>query len=425
LRKPFAPRALGSHGLNNQDILIVGGYGVVGRRIAAELGPDYPNRVVVAGRSRARADEAATAIGHGVRGRSIDITVPSSVAAALDGVAVVISCIDQPGRTLLWAAVERGLRYTDITPHLTELGRGAEYERIDTAARASGARLVLGTGIVPGISNVIVRALADALGGADEIETALLLNATDVSGPASFDYFLRELAMSFDIHLGGEDRQVRAFSGPLLVEYPPPVGVQLAYLFPFSDQVLYPRTMGVTTAVTRLAIEPAWLRRVLSTVARSGASHLLAIEGLRHAIARRRQDRPSDKGARFALRVDVRRGQNSRYATLFGQTQADAAAAGAAGVARTLIEGEVRDAGAWMPEQIVNPGRFFSRLAARGLKIEFPGDLPQRDLIGGIGKRGGQERRHASWPAGCCSRTPISNGPTSAPAGLVAAGRPQ
>lgn len=203
LRKPFAPRALGSHGLNNQDILIVGGYGVVGRRIAAELGPDYPNRVVVAGRSRARADEAATAIGHGVRGRSIDITVPSSVAAALDGVAVVISCIDQPGRTLLWAAVERGLRYTDITPHLTELGRGAEYERIDTAARASGARLVLGTGIVPGISNVIVRALADALGGADEIETALLLNATDVSGPASFDYFLRELAMSFDIHLGG------------------------------------------------------------------------------------------------------------------------------------------------------------------------------------------------------------------------------
>jgi NAD(P)-dependent dehydrogenase (short-subunit alcohol dehydrogenase family) len=42
--------------LNNQDILIVGGYGVVGRRIAAELGPDYPGRVIVAGRSRARAD---------------------------------------------------------------------------------------------------------------------------------------------------------------------------------------------------------------------------------------------------------------------------------------------------------------------------------------------------------------------------------
>lgn len=358
--------------MNDQNVLIVGGYGVVGRRIAAELGPDYPGRVVVAGRSLARANNAAAAIGHGAHGRRIDIALPSSIAAALDGVAVVISCIDQPGRTLLWAVIERGLRYTDITPHLTELGRGAEYGKINAAARASGARLVLGAGIVPGISNVMVRALADALGGADEIETALLLGAADVSGPASFDYFLQELAMSFDIHVGGEDHPARAFTVPRLVEYPPPVGAQLSYLFPFSDQVLYPLTMGVGTAVTRLAIEPAWLARVLSILAQSGASHLLAIAGIRHAIARRRQDRPSEKGARFALRVDVRRGQNSRYATLLGRTQADAAAAGAAGVARMLIEGEVSEAGAWMPEQVVNTGPFLSDLAARGLRVEFP-----------------------------------------------------
>jgi len=354
------------------DILIAGGYGVVGRRIASELAPAYPNRIVVAGRHQARADKTAATIGHGVRGRAIDITVPSSVAAALDGVAIVVSCIDQPGHKLLWAAIERGLRYTDITPHLTELGRGAAYEKIHAAARASRAWLVLGTGIVPGISSVMVRALADTLGGADEIETALLLGANDVSGPASFDYFLQKLAMSFDIHVDGKDRRVRAFSAPSVVEYPPPVGAQPSYLFPFSDQVLYPRTMGARTALTRLAIEPAWLARALSIAAQSGASHLLAIEGIRRTIARGRQDRPSDEGARFALRVDVRRGQNSRYATLFGQTQADAAAAGAAGVARILIEGGVGEPGAWMPEQIAEPAPFLSRLAARGLTVEFP-----------------------------------------------------
>jgi saccharopine dehydrogenase-like NADP-dependent oxidoreductase len=93
--------------LNNQDILIAGGYGVVGRRIAAELGPDYPGRVIVAGRRQALADEAAAAIGHGVRGRSIDVTAPPSIAAALEGVAVVISCVDHPDRALLRAAVYR------------------------------------------------------------------------------------------------------------------------------------------------------------------------------------------------------------------------------------------------------------------------------------------------------------------------------
>ena len=357
--------------MSNQDILIVGGYGVVGRRIAAELGPDHPGRVIVAGRHLERAEQAAMDLGGGIRGRMVDIGVPSSIAAALEGVAVVISCIDQPGRTLLWAAIARGLRYTEITPRLTELGRGAAYETIDAAARASGARLVLGTGIVPGISSVMVRALADTLGGADAIETALLLGAADVSGPASFDYFLQELAMPFDIHVDGKDRSARAFSAPRLVEYPPPAGAQCAYLFPFSDQVLYPRTMGVSTAVTRLSIEPAWLARLLSIAAQSGASHLLAIKAVRRAIARRRQDRPSDTGARFALRVDVRCGPRSEHAMLFGHTQADAAATGAAGVARLLIENEVSEPGAWMPEQIIDPGPFLSRLAVRGLKVEF------------------------------------------------------
>ena len=32
--------------MNAQGILIVGGYGVVGRRIAAELASDYPARVI-------------------------------------------------------------------------------------------------------------------------------------------------------------------------------------------------------------------------------------------------------------------------------------------------------------------------------------------------------------------------------------------
>jgi saccharopine dehydrogenase-like NADP-dependent oxidoreductase len=71
--------------VNAEGILIVGGYGVVGRRIAAELAPDYPDRVIAAGRNPARAEEIAASIGHGVRGRKIDIAVPPSVAAGLSG----------------------------------------------------------------------------------------------------------------------------------------------------------------------------------------------------------------------------------------------------------------------------------------------------------------------------------------------------
>lgn len=356
------------------QILIVGGYGAVGRRIAADLAPDYPDRIAIGGRSLRRAQETAKAIGHGVVGRELDITVPSSVAASLQGAAVVIGCIDQPDRALLWAAIERGLGYTDITPHLTELGRGTAYESIVAAARSSGARVVLGTGIVPGISNVMVRMCADALGGADEVETALLLSAGDVTGPASFDYFLRELSMSFDVRVDGADRPAHAFDAPRLVDFGEPVGTRRSYLFPFSDQVLYPRTLGVRTALTRLALEPAWLGKLLAVMVRTGAARLIGAYPIRHSIARRRLDRPSSKDARFALRVDVRRAGRSRSATLLGHAQADAAAAGAAGVARLLIEGRVAEPGAWMPEQIVEPSPFLSRLARQGLAVTFRHD---------------------------------------------------
>ena len=355
--------------MSEKGILIAGGYGVVGQRIAAELAPDY--QVIVAGRHLEQARATAAAIGHGVRNREIDVTSEGSIALALEGIATVISCIDQPARRLLHAAIERGLRYTDITPHLVELGRGAVYEAIVTAARASGARIVLGTGIVPGISNVIVRASADALGGTDVIQTSLILSASDATGPASFEYFLRELTMPFEVHVDGADHPAHAFSDPRVIEFPPQFGPRLAYLFPFSDQVLYPRTMGAKTAVTRLAIEPAGLGRLLAASVRVGAARLLAVERIRHALANRRRDRAPSKDARFALRVDVIHDGRSAHATLIGGAQADAAAAGASGTVRALMEDEVCEAGAWMPEQVLNPPNFLSHLAKHKLTVEL------------------------------------------------------
>lgn len=355
--------------MSGQAILIAGGYGVVGSRIAAELAPDYPGRVVVAGRNHERANATAAAIGYGVRGRVLDVTNASSIAAALDDVAFIVSCIDQPERGLLHAAIESGRHYTDITPHLTELGRGAAYERIDAAARGSGSLILLGAGLVPGISSVMVRAVADTVGGAETIETALLLAAGDATGPASLDYFLQELTMPFDVHVNGADHPARAFSEPRVVDFPLPVGSRPAYLFPFSDQVLYPRTMGARSVRSRLALDPPWLERLLAVAVRTGAVRIVARERLRRAIAQLRRDHAPRDDARFALRVDIAHDGHASQATLVGEVQAEAAAVGAAGLMRSLLDGEVTEPGAWMPEQVIDPPRFFSHLDRHGFRI--------------------------------------------------------
>jgi saccharopine dehydrogenase-like NADP-dependent oxidoreductase len=262
------------------------------------------------------------------------------------------------------------LLYTDVAPHLMELGWGIGYERIAAQAQESGSRVVLGSGLVPGISNVMVRVLAEALGGVDTIETALLLSARDLSGPASFDYFLKELEMPFSVHIGGVDRPSRPFSDPRVIEFPAPLGHRAAYLFPFSDQVLYPHTAGARTALTRLALDPPALGRMLGFLVGSGTAGLLARKPVRRALARRR-GRRAGQPARFALRVEVSRDGNLRFASLAGHGQAEATATGAVAVARSLLEGEVADAGAWMPEQVIDPSQFFTHLARHGLSVEL------------------------------------------------------
>src|SRR5262249_25574116 len=233
-RNATPPRRYGAAGNSDEQggvgmsseaaVLIVGGYGVVGSRIAAKLAPHHPGRVVIAGRHQHRANAAAASIGHGVRGRVLDVASSRSIEAALDDMGIVVSCVDDRDRRLLRAAVERGIQYTDITPHLVELGSAGAYEQIRSAARASGARVVLGAGLVPGIANVMVRAVARSLGGADTIQTALLLAAGDASGPGSIEYLLRELSMSFPIHVDGAHRRVRALSDSREIEFPPPIG---------------------------------------------------------------------------------------------------------------------------------------------------------------------------------------------------------
>ena len=161
----------------------------------------------------------------------------------------------------------------------------------------------------------------------------------------------------------------RAFGDARIVDFPSPIGPRLAYLFPFSDQVLYPRTMTARTALTRLSLDPPWMARLLAVLIRTGAARVVARAPVRRALARRRRDRAPHQDARFALRVDVTHNGHTGIATLIGGAQADAAAAGTAALVRSLLDGEVAGPGAWMPEQVIDPSRFFARLATRGFNV--------------------------------------------------------
>jgi NAD(P)-dependent dehydrogenase (short-subunit alcohol dehydrogenase family) len=55
--------------MKGTHILITGGYGTVGRSVAADLTPDYAGRLVVADRSAEKAGQLVVELGYGVRGK--------------------------------------------------------------------------------------------------------------------------------------------------------------------------------------------------------------------------------------------------------------------------------------------------------------------------------------------------------------------
>ena len=353
--------------LKGTDILITGGYGTVGRRVAADLAPDYPDRVVVAGRSTEKAARLAAELGHGVRGRRVDVGEPDSVEAALDGVGVVMSCIDQPESHLLRSAIGRGLAYTDIAPHLMTR-RPTEAMKAEAAQR--GGRIVLGSGLAPGISSLLARLGADRVGAVESVKSNVLLSVGDTYGPASRAYLLEEIAMLYAVCIEGREMPARPFGGYARVDFPPPLGKRTAYPFPFSDQVFFPKTLAARTALSRLAIEPPWLGALLAMLARLRVTAMLGrragaeerVRRLNAWLRRRYEGRDW-----YGVAVEVEGARSRVRASLVGRGQALGTATGAAAVVRALAEEEVKQPGIWLAEEVVAPESFFGHLATRGL----------------------------------------------------------
>ena len=350
-----------------RDILIVGGYGTVGRRSAADLAPDYPGRIVVAVRSLEKATQLAAELGQSVHARRADVDDPASIEAALDSVGVVVSCIDQREPHLLRTAIGHGLAYTDITPHLMQR---RPTQAMKAEAARTGARILLGAGIAPGISNMLARLGADRVGAVESVVSNTLLSVGDVYGPASRSYIMEEIALPYSVLMDGRQQPARAFVGAGRVSFPRPIGWRTAYLFPFSDQVFFPETLGARSSFARLTLNPAWLGGLMSALVRLGVPALMR----RRAGAQERFNRLmgwlQGKYASldwYSVVMEVRGARGFVRASVIGRVQAAGTAIGAAALTRALAEGEVERPGIFFAEQVVPPGPFFERLATRGL----------------------------------------------------------
>ncbi len=152
----------------NETILVLGGYGTTGGTLCELLLEYGDGDIVVAGRSldkgRAAAAELAARFPGRVTARAADAADAASLARALDGVglvAVAASVLGYAG-TVAQAALGAGADYFDLL--LSGEAKSAALEGLRPRLEAEGRCFITDGGIHPGLSALLIRALAPAFG---------------------------------------------------------------------------------------------------------------------------------------------------------------------------------------------------------------------------------------------------------------------
>jgi saccharopine dehydrogenase-like NADP-dependent oxidoreductase len=244
------------------QVLILGGYGVFGSRLAELLTRDG-FEVVIAGRDAAKAHDAAARIGGSALrlDRSGDLApiAERAVDVVVDAAGPFGAYGNDPYR-LPRFCVAQGIDYLDLSD---DARFTAGITELDAMARGAGRFALSGASSVPGLSSAVVTALADDLDRIDTIETAILPGNRAPRGRAVVSSILGQASGPMRIWKDGAWRQDRSWSAPRRIELEPGLA-RTGYRIAVPDIELFPAHFGARTVDFRAGMELSVLNRAVA-----------------------------------------------------------------------------------------------------------------------------------------------------------------
>ncbi|WP_420408189.1 DUF4166 domain-containing protein [Hoeflea sp.] len=250
-------------------IVVLGGYGVFGSRLAGLLVRDG-NDVVVAGRSLAKARALSEKLGC----KPLAVDVRSDPGALFAGSPDVV--VDAAGPFQRYGhdpyavprlCIEHGADYLDLSD---DAAFTAGLNVLDDEARQSGRRLLSGASSVPGLSSSVA---ADLCRGFDEIlliDTAILPGNRAPRGASVISSIVGQLGTSARVWRGGVWRDQACWSDARRIRLARDLE-RSGHFIEVPDIVLFPAFFGARSVMFRAGMELgimnagmralAWLRR--------------------------------------------------------------------------------------------------------------------------------------------------------------------
>lgn len=235
-------------------ILVIGGFGFYGSKVAAILRARGHEVVIGARRPEGRADAVA-----------VDLSAPATFAV-FAGFDAIVNCSDSVNARPD-AAVQHVLLYGGAWMEM-----GAHLESSErllglAAGRTCMGTAVIGVGVFPGLSTALARAVAkQGDGGCETIELGIRLSPLSGAGRANCALMAESLFVPATRYENGTLMHAHtALGGLAVLEYAgqPSTSVNVA----LPDTVLIERSTAAPTVITYFALVPSWLRFNFSALA--------------------------------------------------------------------------------------------------------------------------------------------------------------
>lgn len=262
------------------NIILIGGYGHVGKLIAEGVKERNRGIVVIAGRDADKARKAAMEIDPKFRWSAFDVDdFGDREKELVESADIVVVCVDQSKLDLVEYCLRRGKIYLDITAKsdfLEQLGG------LDALAKENKSLAIVSLGLCPGVTNLVAAKLKSACPDAGSIATGLLLFLGEAHGRASIEWTLDNFIHDF-FYSGTLQR---SFHTSFSFSFPGFSRVRDAYRFNFSDQHALKRTYDRCDFATYLAFDSALVTHLLHVLKVCRVDRLLRVGWIRSFFVR-------------------------------------------------------------------------------------------------------------------------------------------
>ncbi|MFF5995122.1 saccharopine dehydrogenase NADP-binding domain-containing protein [Lysinibacillus sp. KU-BSD001] len=255
-----------------KNILVIGGYGQVGSVICKTLSKIYPGKVIAAGRNFEKAKRFAISMNEKVLPMNLDIYNLEASDEVFINTQLVIMCLDQKNTNFVEMCIHNKVHYIDISPSYTILSK---IESLHSKALECGTTLVLGVGLAPGLSNLMVKKLVNQVNKVNSTDMYLMLGIGEKHGNDGIEWLLNNINNHYSISENGQKKHVSSFTDGKYVELPKKYGKRTAYRFDLADQHIVTKTLDLKNVSSRFFYDSAFATKELAILKKLGAFKLL------------------------------------------------------------------------------------------------------------------------------------------------------